>query len=985
MAKVYHGETLSFLYIPYGLCYKIGMMRLTLLSAGLFLLLALIQPPAAPAADFAGLTVTTITLKDDRGQPFPDQASLLPLVEVRPGDLFSRQAVRKGIGYLYLEGKFRDVRVDAFPEQGGVRLEYTLVPITIVDRIVLRGNHSLPDRVIRDSARGIEGRELREETFPDIRSKIQAVYQAQGFYNTRVNFRQAPADDPHRAVLFLYITEPKRTIIEGVTFKGNTVFTDKELLKVMRSRPGRPLLTNVLLEDDLEAIKKKYAAAGYPAASPGPVSMSFRDERAFLEIAGTEGPKVNVSFSGNHTFCAEQFPDLLTYDPDDPRPDAIMEEQCAEYFRDLLLIWTEHDVSDTVIESSVDKIRNEYRDRGFADVKVEVKRTERPGALDLAFSIQEGRTIAVDEVRVEGNSVFTAKEIKAMMATRESGWLRERPFREDVLEKDLDIIIDQYAAAGYLSAEVKQTVTRTKDGGRALIALKVAEGRQTLTGNISFEGNAALSAADLSAVLTMKPAAPFNDRLLEEDRYRVLSLYSTKGYLYARVEAEKTPAFPDEAAGRSARTGTAAVPEVMNIRFRVSEDQRVTIGKIILRGNVETRDSVILRELEPRTGEPYNYESILKSQQRVYRYGYFNLAKFEPVHPNEKEYVKDMLFTVEERPAGAVEFGVGYGTLDRLRGFVEVSHRNLWGTARYASLRLEASDILERAALTFQEPWFLGFRNLDSKYLLAWSDAKRINEETREVYYQTRKTTASYGVERSKDGLKVSLTYQFENVENYNVQPAAELSPDDSGRVLISSLSPAIILDKRDDPFNPHSGGIHGINVKEAMNFIGSKADFTKVTVQSTWYLPLAEHTITALSARAGMGWPHHETQEVPLHERFYLGGSTTVRGYTQDSVGPSNPDASGNLIPTGGSAMVQLNAELRLNTAEGGGVVFFTDAGNVWVDQTIRLHDLRASYGAGLRYHTPVGPLRIDYGLKIHRRPGESPGELHFNIGQAF
>lgn len=961
MAKVYHGGTLSFLYIPHALCYKIDMMRLTLLSAGLLLFLALIQPSAAPAADFAGLTVTTVTLKDDRGLPLADQASLLPLVEVRPGDLFSRQAIRKGIGYLYLEGKFRDVRVEAFPDQGGVRLEYTLVPVIIVDRIVLRGNHSMPDRVVRDAARVIAGRELREEVFPDIRSEIQTRYQAEGFYGTRVNFRVEPTADPYRCAVYIYIIEPKRTVIESVTFKGNTVFTGKELLKVMKSRPGRPLLTSVLLEHDLEAIKKKYAAAGYPAAEPGPVSMSFQGERAFIEIAGAEGPRVTVSFSGNHEISDSKL-------------------------RGMLLIWTEHDVSDTVIESSVDKIRNEYRDRGFADAKVEAKRTERPGLLDLAFSIQEGRRITVAEVRVEGSSVFTAKQIKSMMATRESGWLRSRPFREDVLEQDRDTIAGQYADAGYLSADVKQTVTRTADGERVLIGLRIFEGRQTLIGNISFAGNEALSTAELSAVLKMKPAAPFSDRILEEDRYRVLSLYSARGYLYAHVEAEKVPVFAEEAPGRNGReSGPAALPEVLSIQFRVTEDRQVTIGKVILRGNVETRDKVILRELEPRTGEPYSYESILKSQQRIYRFGYFNQAKFEPVHPYEKEYVKDMIFTVEERPAGAVEFGIGYGTLDRLRGFVEVSHRNIFGTARYASLRLEASDILERSAFTFQEPWFLGQRYLDSKFLLVWSDSKRINEETREVYYQTRKTTASYGVERSKNGLKVSLTYQYENVENYNVQPAAELSAEDSGRVLISSLSPAIILDKRDDPFNPRRGGIHGLNIKEAMNLIGSKADFTKLTVQSTWYLPVAGNTIAALSARAGMGWPHHETLEVPLHERFYLGGSTTVRGFTQDSVGPSNPDASGNAIPTGGSSMIQLNAELRLNTAAGGGVVLFTDAGNVWVDQKIRLDDLRASYGAGFRYHTPVGPLRIDYGQKINRRSGESPGELHFNIGHAF
>ena len=944
-------------------------------------------PATISAADLSGLPVTAIILKDDLGKPLTDIESLLPLIEVKTGDPFSSQSVREGVRYLYLQGKFSDIRVEAFSDPSGVRLEYTLVPIIIVDRIELRGNHSLPDRVIREAARGIVGRELREDSFSDIRTEIQTAYQAEGYYNVRVNFRREPTPDPHRAVLYIYITEPPRTVIDRITFKGNKVFAEKELLDAMQSRPGRPLRTNVLLEDDLESIRKKYAEAGYPAATPGPVSMSFRDERAYLEIDGVEGPKVTVSFSGTRRFCEQNFPDLLMYDPDTSRSDAVMEEQCAEHFRDLLLIWSEHDLSDTVIESSMDKIRNAYREQGYADAKVAVKRTEAAGALDLAFTVKEGPQVSVAGIRTAGNSVFSASQIKSMMASKESGWLRSRPFREDLLEKDVDIVTDQYIAAGYLAANVKSTVTRAVDGSTAVIDLMITEGRKTLMGSVSFEGNMAVTGEDLAGVLKLKTAAPFSERLLEEDRYRLLSLYSAKGYLYTRIDIERTPASSAASAGSEGKNGTAidTGPEVVNIRYRVAEDRQVVVGKVILRGNVNTRDSVILRELEPRTGEPYSYESLLKSQQRVYRYGYFSLAKFEPVHPNEKEYVKDMLFTVEERPAGAVEFGAGYGTLDRLRGFVEISHRNLWSTARYASLRFEASDILRREAFTFQEPWFLGQRNLESKFILARSDSKRLNEQSREIYYQTRKTTASYGVEHTYGGLRTSLTYQYENVENYNVQPAAELTPDDSGRVLISSLSPAVIYDKRDDPFNPTGGSLHGINVKEAMKALNSKAEFTKATVQSTWYFHAAEYTVLALSGRAGMGWPHNDTREVPLHERFYLGGGTTVRGYTQDSVGPYNIGVSGDRVPTGGSSMVQFNAELRINASGGSGFVLFTDAGNVWVDQAIRLDDLRAAYGAGFRYYTPVGPLRIDYGQKINRKSGESPGELHFNIGQAF
>jgi outer membrane protein insertion porin family len=749
-------------------------------------------------------------------------------------------------------------------------------------------------------------------------------------------------------------------------------------MRMMKNREDKPLRTDVLFDRDLEAIRGRYADAGYFEAEPGPVSMSFRDSRASLEITVTEGPKVSVSFSGNSELSDRKLGRLL-------------------------LFRSEHDASDAVIESSAEKIRDAYRERGFADADVEAKKKEAAGEVHLEFAVSEGPRVTVEEIAISGNSAFTAKQIKGMMNTRESGVFRSRPFREDLLEADVQYITDQYAARGYLSAEARPTVTRIADGTKVLVGLKISEGRQTLTGTVSFEGNSAIAEKELFSAVKLHAGMPFSERSVEEDRYRILSLYSAKGYLYAGVEAEKKPHFG---------AVEDVSPEVVHVTYKITEDRQVRIGRVILRGNVQTKDYVIMRELRPRTGEPYNYEEILRSQQRVYRYGYFNLARFEPVRPAMKEYEKDMLFTVRERPAGAVEFGVGYGDLDRLRGFAEVSHRNLWGTARYASFRVEESDILTRAVFNYQEPWFLGYR-LDSRFSLAWSHKSNINQDTREIFYRTRKTSAAYGVEKTFNGLKTSLTYQYENVENIIINPQAQLAPEDSDRVLISSLSPAVVWDRRDDPFNPRRGSIHGVIWKEAMKELGSEADFTKLTVQSTWFVPAADYAVIALSGRAGWAWPHEGTLVIPIHERFYLGGSTTVRGFTQDSVGPfrvSVVDGVVTRVPTGGSSMVQLNAELRLTSVGGLGVVFFTDAGNVWTDHDIRLNDLRASYGIGLRYQTPVGPLRVDYGQKIHRRgatlatdpdtglpvvspatglpvvvPGESPGELHFNIGHAF
>jgi len=892
---------------------------------------------SAPS-DFAGRPVTAIVIKDDRGNPWPHPEHVLPLTNVKPGDLFSSEAIREGIGYIYLKGLFRDIRVDGFPDGDGVRLEYTLYPITVVDNIVIDGNDALSKSRIMDVLTGIQGKELREGKLADYKTNIIGLYQSEGFYGSSVNFQVRPLKDPHRVALHIDIREGTPTIIKEIGFVGNTVFKEKDLLKAMKSKAGDRLKTDLLLDRDVEAIRQKYAKAGYPAAKVGPVNVSYRERNAYVTIEVIEGPNVKVNFTGNHAFSSRKLGDAL-------------------------LIWSEHDVSEAIIESSVDRIKNLYLEDGYVNVAVDVKKTESPGLLDLEFSIQEGLRETVKKIEIRGNTYFPTKRIKGEMSLRESGWFTSGPYREDLLNKDVEYIHEQYLDSGYLSTNVTKKVSLSADGREVTVVIDIDEGPQTKVGTVTFEGNKVLTAAALLGTVSLKPGAPYNERLVDEDRYRILSAYSNKGYLYAKVEVEKIQ-------------GDLTV----DIKYRISEDYQVRIGRIILRGNENTKDYVIMRELLVKPGGPYDYGAMLKSQQRIYKYGYFSLARFEPLHPEEeKEYVKDLVFAVEERPAGSVELGLGYGDLDHLRGSIEVSYRNLWNIGHYAGIRLEKSSILSRVILNYIQPWAFGY-DLQGKFALVYSDEEHITSESRVVYYQTRRKSASYGVEKNLGRLKASLTYAYEDVDNYNVQPGAVLSPEDTGYVRVSSLSPSLVWDLRDDIFNPRTGAVHGIVIKEALKPLGSEAAFTKISLQSSWYFPVGADSVLALSARAGIAWPYRDTSEVPIHERFYLGGSTTIRGYTQDSVGPTAPDGT----PTGGDGMLLFNVEYRWNVTKGFGLVLFSDAGNVWIDSEFQL-DLRASYGAGIRYGTPVGPLRVDYGQKIDRRQGESPGELHFNIGHTF
>ncbi len=902
----------------------------------LFCLLVFASAALPSPSQFSGRTVTSIVIKDDRGNPWPRPEQVLPLIDVKPGDRFSIQAIRGGIGYLYLKGLFRDIRIDGFPDGDGVRLVYTLIPITVVDKVAIDGNETLATKGIMAVVTSLEGRELREDKLSEYRSNIITLYQSEGFNDALVSFEITPKKDPHHVVLHIEIQEGTPTIIEGIQFAGNTVFKEKDLLKAMKNKKGSRLRTDLLLDTDLEAIRQRYDKAGYPAAKTGPVNVSFRNGNAFITIEVNEGPKVTVQFAGNHAFSNREL-------------------------RKQLLIWSEHDVSQAIIDSSADRIKSLYQDDGYANVKVDVKKTEAPGSLNLEFSVQEGLREKVEKIDIRGNTYFPTKQLKGEMSLSESGWFTSGPYREDLLDKDVDYIEDRYLDAGFLAASVKKQVTIV--GRKVMVEIVIDEGPQTRVGTVTFEGNTIFTAAELLGMVHLKPGAPYNEQLVDEDRYRLLDAYSNKGYIYAKMDAEKK-----------------TEDHTVDIKYKISEDQEVKIGRIILRGNENTKDSVIMRELLVKPGGPYNYGAMLKSQQRVYRFGYFGLARFEPLHPEEKDYVKDMLFSMEERPAGSVEFGVGYGDLDHFRSFVEVGYRNLWNSAHYAGVRLEESTILSRAILNYQQPWAFGY-NLQGKFAMVWDDQKHINSDTREIFYETRRTSASYGVEKILNHLKASLTYQYERVDNYNVEPGAILSPEDVGYVRVSSISPALVWDLRDDIFNPRRGAVHGIVIKEALKQLGSEAAFTKVSLQSSWYFPAGADSVVALSARGGMAWPHRNTTEVPIHERFYLGGSTTIRGYTQDSVGPTAPDGT----PQGGDSMLLFNLEYRWNVTKGFGLALFSDAGNVWSGQELHVDDLRASYGAGIRYGTPIGPLRIDYGQKIHRRPGESPGELHFNVGHTF
>jgi len=346
------------------------------------------------------------------------------------------------------------------------------------------------------------------------------------------------------------------------------------------------------------------------------------------------------------------------------------------------------------------------------------------------------------------------------------------------------------------------------------------------------------------------------------------------------------------------------------------------------------------------------------------------------------DHTRDVLYKLKEGNAGSVEFGVGYGEYERLRGFMDIGYKNLFGMNRQLSFRTELSTLARRYIVQYFEPWFLN-RELGFRAQILDEYKKELNIDTREVNYRLDRVAATAGVEKKlSDRMKAIAYYELDHVNTYDVVPDIVLSHEDVGTLLISDVKAGFIYDSRDNPVNPRDGLLGGITYKIATALLFSQTDFNKIQMYANKYIALSKNIVFAVSLRGGVAKGFSHTSELPLVERFFLGGRTTVRGYAQDTLGPKGSDNN----PTGGNAFLMGNVELRFDIWKDFGLVTFVDSGNVWQKaEQVTLGDLKYTTGLGLRYNTPVGPLSIDYGYKLNRATGESKGEVHFSVGQSF
>ena len=839
-------------------------------------------------------------------------------------------------------GLFKDIRIEAEPSENGVALKFIFTEKVFIAKIHITG-HTFSTKKILKALDLHEGEEFSTETWRRALSRLLIFYHRQGYFQPQITLNTLPQARKNTVDLEIQIRQGNRAQLGKILFTGNRAFPDVLLYFTLGVAEG--FYDADRIEKGLDNLNRLYQNRGYIQAAIGPPELAYheKNQEVSITIPIEAGTQIKVYFKGQ--FEKQTF-------------------SWRKPLEDQLLIKEERSIETNILEESRERLERYFKNQGYLFAKVSYRREDQPekGLVNITFEIESGNPVLLMSIRFEGNQTLTTQELKKIIQTQMTGILIPHVVQEKTLQDDVKTLQAYYQSQGFLQSQVKSTLTFNPKKDRADLTFQIEEGAQTFEDQIEFEGNLIFSDSELLMVSGLRSRMPYDIARVREAEFKILSHYSQRGYAYAQVS--HTPEFKDE--NRS-----------VNLHYLITEDQPAFVGKIFLQGNTFTEDHVILRELLIHPNDPYDEEKIRLSVQRLYRLGFLGEVRLNPT-TEEKQSVRDLLLSVKECKAGAVEFGFGYGEEERFRGFVEVSHRNLFGTGRRLSFRSDLSTIEKKHALNYKEPWFLSLV-MDGRAGLVYQ-----LEELKT--FDRRTIGGTVGIDKSfTERTKGSVQYQYEQNKCENIEDVAVLTPEDRERITLGSFSPSLVRDSRDDPFDPTTGSVNGIIIKDAAKILGSESQFVKVTLQSSWYRSLSQWLVLALSGRAGVAQKFGETEAIHCSERFFLGGRSTIRGYSRDSVGVPNQTLIGGK-PTGGNAMLLFNGELRFRLLKRLGLVLFVDGGNVWVEYPdIQLSDFKYSTGAGIRFNTPVGPLRLDWGYKLEPEIGESQSEWHFTLGHTF
>lgn len=605
------------------------------------------------------------------------------------------------------------------------------------------------------------------------------------------------------------------------------------------------------------------------------------------------------------------------------------------------------------IEEAISTVESEYLKRGHRDVEVDFQEVGTLGKTTGEFVVRPGPAWVVAAVQYRTDGVPSAPRSAGL------------PVGVAWVDADIEAERARLRAAlierGHAAAVVTSEVSG--DPGSARVTFNAVPGPASTVASVMIEGAPPPAGQSRGAVteLATRANSAYRNADVSRDRTALLASLRDDGYVDARVEA--TTDYSDD------RRGVAVV-------FHVVPGTRVRVGRILVVGLHDTRETVVLRESRLKPGDFLSYQKLLDTQSGLSATGLFSSVQIREfaAAPDERH----LIIEVTEGVRTTIVPGLGFAETERLRASVELTKLNVSGLGRTASLFLRGSIRGSRALVSMNEPYAFGRRQAVNVQVYRDDDRSRDAFDFRRLGFQTQT------IFPLRAG-NILAQYTFQKTTTSNVaQDCAEVN-----RALcdskVSGPSLGFVHDTRNDAIDPRRGVLYSVETLLSLDALGGDS-FLKTTAFVARYDELRAGFVLAGSARLGLSRAFGSTAELPLPERFFAGGPSLMRGFRIDEVGPGRFSDTAVFIPEGGNALVAAALEARIDVSPYWGFQVFAETGSVFSRaSSVRLGDLREVAGVGLRYRSPFGPLRLDWGFKLDRRPGESLQQLHIGVGYAF
>jgi len=981
----------------------ISPMRLSVLILLLFTSIrALAQAPSTepPPALYEGQTVSAVDLI---ANPHRQVEQFRDSIAQKAAEPYSQQKVQASISALQSHG-FDKITVNVIPDISGLRLDFILEPAYYLGMVDFYGiTKSFSYTRLLQVVNLQQQDPYDQARIPLAETALSLFLQQNGYFQAQVQSR-SQIDDANQLVNVAFSVQlGKQARIGTVALRGPTASEQTWLLHKLHSLRAR--FTGALVKPG-----KAYSPQRIEAATK--LMKRSLEQQHYLASKVHEAPpqyhaetnKVDVAFE----IEAGQ---LIQVQITGARLSAIPFVAGHE-IRKLIPIYSEGTIDNDLVQEGQLNLADYFQKKGFFDAAVATDLEKQPDRISLVYKIDRGAKGKVKRISLRGNHQISAKDLLPQIAVKRSHLWTHGRVSQKLLKQSADNLQTFYRNKGYEDVKVSSQVTDRAP--RISVAFDVEEGTRTLVDRVQVTGNLGLPENQLTAPqgFELKAGGPFSVRQLTEDRNRISATYLNRGYLNATVKTA-VARHPDD-------------PHRVDITYSIIEHQMVRVDKVVYLGEEHTRLSLIEKTASLHPETPMRRSQLLAAETRLYDLNIFDWSSVGPRKPITDQNEEDTLVKVHEAKRNEITYGFGFevshrggnvpagtvavpglptiglgnnqiapsqSTFASPLGSIEFTRRNMRGLGETASASILLSRLDQRAITTYTQPHFLGSE---------WTALSSVSLErtTENPLFAASLGDASFQVERvisHKTNTRLQFRYDFNKTELAHLLVPALILPQDLN-VHLSTLSSTLIRDTRDKPLDAHRGVLATVNFAVTPVALGSSATFARLFGQYAFYKPF-HSLVFANSVRLGLV-KAMDGSFVPTSQLYFSGGGTSLRGFPIDEAGPQrlvpfcnvlqNQSGCVNVtVPVGGRQLFILNSEARfpLRIAKNLGGVVFYDGGNVY--NAINFNNFANNYtntvGIGLRYSTPIGPVRIDLGRNLNPVPGINPTQYFITLGQAF